>query len=104
MSQKPKCSVSTVKYAEIADVKVPTVRKDMKRTEKPDDRPSTLYCLSIVEENCQQVLVNVRYMGYGEEYDKWMLESVVVNLSGEKERSSCDSDDVEFTRQFRGPL
>lgn len=104
MSQRPKRSVSTVNYAELADVKVPTVRKQkrkgMKRTEEPDDRPSTLYRLSIVEENRQEGLVKVRYMGYGEEYDEWRLESEVVNLSGEEEGNSCDSDDV----QFRGPL
>jgi len=61
-------------YSELHYVKVPTVRKqkrkDMKRTEEPDNRQSTLYHLSIVEENCQEGLVKVRYVGYGEEYDE----------------------------------
>ena len=112
MSQRPKRSVSTVNYAKLADVKVPTVRKQKRKgkegteepSEEPDDRLSTLYRLNIVEKNRQEGLVKVRYVGYGEEYDEWRLESEVVNLSGEEEGSSCDSDDVQFTRQFRGPL
>jgi len=109
MSQRPKRSVSTVNYTELADVKVPTVKKQkrkvMKRTEEPDDRQSTLYRLSIVEENRQEGLVKVRYVGYGEEYDEWRLKSEIVNLSSEEEGSSCDSDEpVQFTRNFRGPL
>ena len=108
MNQRPKRSLCTVNYAELADVKVPTVRKQkresVKRTEEPDDRPSTLYRLSIVEENRQEGLVKVRYVGYGEKYDEWRLESEVVNLSGE-EGSSCDSNDaVSDDVPFRGPL
>lgn len=80
---------------------MPTVKKHktkgIKRTEEPDDRPSTLYCLSIVEENHQEGLVKVRYIGYGKEYDEWRLESEVVSLSGEEEGSPRDSDDVQFT-------
>lgn len=105
MSQRPKRSACRVNYAELADVKVPAVRKQKRggvnRTEEVDDKPSaTLYRLSIVEENHREGLVKVRYVGYGEEYDEWRLESEVVNLSGEEEGSSCDSDDV----RFRGPV
>jgi len=76
----------------------------MKRTEESDSRPSTLYYLTIVEENSQEGLVKMRYMEYGKEHDECRLKSKVVNLSGEEERSSGDRDDMHFTWQFRGPL
>ena len=103
MSQRPKRSVSKVNYAELADVKVPSVRKQKREgakiTGKPEHSLSTLYHLSIVEENRQEGLVKVRYVGYGKKYDEWRLESEVVYLSDEEE-SSCDSDNMPF----RGPL
>ena len=100
MSQRPKRSVSKVNYAELVDVKVPSVRKQKREgVNEPADSPSTLYRLIIVEENRPEGLVKVRYVGYGKKYDEWRLESEVVNLSDEEE-SSCDSDDMPF----RGPL
>ena len=70
MSQRPKRSVSKVNYAELADVKVPCVRKQKREgakiTGEPEHSLSTLYRLSIVEENRQEGLVKVRYVGYGD--------------------------------------
>jgi len=71
MTQRPKYSVSSVNYAELVDIKIPSDRKCKSEDlttpveEAEDDR---LYRLSIVQRNPREGLVKVRYVGYGREF------------------------------------
>ena len=97
MNQRLKRSVSRVNYAELADIQLPAkrrqvVRKGADRREEPGEL-EPLYRLTVVEQNQEEGLVKVRYVGYGEECDEWRVQSEILDIS--EGEGSCSKQDYE---------
>ena len=71
MASRPKRSISRVNYCTLADVELPRTRKTKNSVAKRDS--NKLYRLKIIDSDESAGRVKVRYIGYGEDYDKWRL-------------------------------
>lgn len=97
-------SLSRVDYSVLADVKIPRCTRvpkgDLEQTSK---HSSKLYRLKILEEDKDNGLVKVGYVGYGSDHDEWRPRSDIVFLSGEDgdDPDSGDEDfDIQCLKQF----
>ena len=89
MAQRPRRSVSRRDYVALADVKLPRSRKKSSHgTRIVEDGNDELYRLNIVDEDVNNSLVKVRYIGYSSDFDEWRARDDIVELSD----SESDSD------------
>ena len=88
MSARPKHSVNRQDYRQLADVKLPIVRKGRGRVEESSSTSDTLYRLQILEEDQENGRVKVGYVGYGDEFDEWRRVEEVVSIDDDEEVDS----------------
>jgi len=85
MSARPKRSVNRQDYRQLADVKLPIVRKGRGRVEESSLTSDKLYRLQILEEDQENGRVKVGYVGYGDEFDEWRRVEEVVSIDDDEE-------------------
>ena len=89
MSERLKRSVNRLDYRQLADVKIPKAFRSTRRRDKvTSSTDATLYRLRIVEEDEENGLVKVAYIGYSERFDEWRRVEEIVNL----EENEDDND------------
>lgn len=84
----------------MADVRIPRTKyswvsqpSNNQKASKDASNSGRHYHLNILEQDPQNKLVKVRYVGYGSEFDEWRLESDVVHLTEESDSDSAGEED-----------
>lgn len=81
-----------VNYRELTNIKLPRRTVSRSSTKPSSLVDNTLYRLRVVEEDKENSLVKVRYVGYGSERDEWRASKDIVVLN-ETDSSGDDSDE-----------
>ena len=86
MAERPRRAVPNQDYVSLAncDIKLPRQakrrQKDIHRVQNCSEE-NKLYRLKVLEEDANNSLVKVRYIGYSSTYDEWRLKDEIVQLS-----------------------
>lgn len=94
-SARPRRSISRLDYRSLADISVPkrTRTSTKSHSKENSESPDRLYRLRVLEEDKENDLVKVRYIGYSSNYDEWRSRKDVVRLNGDEQGSSSDEND-----------
>ena len=77
-------NVNRQDYHQLADVKLPIVRKGRGRVEESSSTSNKLYTLQILEEDQENGRVKVGYASYSDEFDEWKRVEEVMSVDDDE--------------------
>ena len=81
-TSRPKRCTARPDYRSMADVTVPKRRKiTCPELKTPTNTNSQLFRLQVIDENSENELVKVHYVGYDNKFDEWRPKSEVIDLN-----------------------
>ena len=88
MAQRPRRSICRPDYVAVADLKLPRNRKRSSHYNPTVESNDELDRICIIDEDVENSLAKVRYVGYGSDFDEWKARDDIVELSDSE--SDCD--------------
>lgn len=96
MAERPRRAIPRPDYVTLASCNIKLPRRT--KHHKPwmdshgiqnSEEENKLYRLKVLEEDLNNNLVKVRYIGYSSEYDEWRLRDEIVDLSDDSSENDC---------------